>query len=431
MPKNRHKATKRVVLPAALACAAALVWAAIGVPGWAGQPVHGPAAAVPAHGPAAAVEPVACDQKDSPDKGWYRPVYVHRADKESAPGAVEIVRKVMWDVDQVFDASARRLGGESRRLRFVQDARCRIEVMSVAVDGLPARPSFGQARKAAQAAIAAEVRKADPATRQRERRIRNVLFLDTSPRGCGVGPVPSPTHRADLHNGWASVSWGCATQPAVTHELIHQFGVTHCDNRKDQGADPICRGYDKTPRCDELNANQVLDCPKDEFAYFDPRPAPGSPLAEKPSTNVANSPYLIKDQPTPSLKVRMVVSGSGLCLAAADSSMVKRTSCDGAGLTWERTINDQGYFTLSSGGKCLAQAKSPDRNPRLIACAPGDSGQDWWMSPGRGAAAEQYKVVNRATRQALRFTPDAHAEGQLLAMGSQSTATGFVLADTN
>ncbi|MEU3918218.1 RICIN domain-containing protein [Streptomyces sp. NPDC029004] len=438
MRNNRHKAAKRVAVPTALAAAAALVWAAIGLPGWASEPAATPGTSASStastRAPGAAVAPVACDREDDPKKGWYQPVYVHRSGKEPSGRAVESVRKIMWDVDQVFEASAKRFGqGDSRRLRFVQDKDCRIEVKSVAVDGLPTRPTFNQARKAAEAVINAELKKADRQTQERNKRTRRVFFLDTSAKGCGLAGGPAPKRRADMHTGWAAVSWGCATQPAVTHEMIHQLGVSHCDGKKDQGGDPICRGYDKTPRCNDIMAHQVLDCAKDEFAYFAPRPEAGSPLAKDPRTNAANSPYLIKDQPAPALSVRLVVERSGLCLAAAGGGGgIEQSSCDGGGRTWKRAIDKEGYFTLSLGDKgCLAlpKAASGERaRPAIVACKEGDSSQEWWMPSGRGTSAGQYQIVNRQTKQALQIEGGSRSEGADLVARARSGAAKVVMA---
>lgn len=421
MPKKQHRATKRVFLPTAVSVVAALSYAAVGMPGWASQTNSAPRAAV---------EPVACDHQDASGKGWYQAVYVHRArDKEQVSAAkADAVRQVMWQVDQVFDASARRFGqDDSRRLRFVQDGNCRMDVLDVPVDNLPGRPTLGMARKAAQAVITSRGN-SDAATRKRLKRTRMVFFVDAHARGCGVAATPRPQRRADLHTGWAAVSWGCATQQAVIHEMVHQFGVSHCDNRKDQGSDPICRGYDKTPRCNDLMAAQVLDCAKDEFAYFSPRPQPGSPLAKKPSTNVANSPYLIKDQPTPALSVRLARGGQ--CLAAGEGHAVALSSCDGQERTWKRDIAKDGYFTLALGDKgCLGVPESGSGGRvALVACKEGDLRQEWWMPGGRNAGAARYQILNRQTGQALRV-PKGDRPGGGLSIGSRSGGSTFVMAD--
>ncbi|MEV6400850.1 RICIN domain-containing protein [Streptomyces sp. NPDC051907] len=411
-----------VAIPTAAAVAAALAWAAVGMPGWASEE---PAQQKPS--PAAtSTPPVACDQQDNGGKGWYQPIYVHREGAGSAD-AVKSIRHIMWSTDQIFEASAKRFGqGDSRRLRFVQDKDCQIEVMSVAVEGLPSKPSFVQTRMKAEKAVQAEMRKASAEAKKRFKRTRPVYFYDTSPRGCGVATTPSKTSRSGLFKGRAAVSWNCATVPAVSHEMVHQFGVNHCDNKKDQGGDPICRGRDRTPRCGDLMANIVLDCAKDEFSYFNPRPEAGSQLAKWPKENVANSPYLIKNQPAPALEMRLAGQRGGLCLTAGKEAKVVQQDCaTGDEQVWSRSIDKEGYLTLTqkSTGKCLTVPQGKGGAAAELAdCKPGDERQQWWMPSGRGNQADVYKLVSSATRKAAGV--DGGSEGASL-IGSGGKSTGF------
>ncbi|MFD5390945.1 RICIN domain-containing protein [Streptomyces sp. NPDC127074] len=400
MPKNRHKMPRKVAIPVALAGAAALGWTSIGLPGWADEAARQPSAGSGAS--QAAAPPVACDQKDSSGKGWYQPVYVHAEGHDNSAKAIPKIQQILWDSDQVFEASAQRFGhGDSRRLRFVQDGQCRIEVMSVSVGDLGGRPAFSTTRKKAQMAVAAQIAKSEQTTRNRFKRTRLVYFFDNGARGCGVGAGPGAKARANLHRGYAAVSWKCGTVAAVTHELIHNFGVSHCDNNHSQGGDPICRGYDKTPRCNDVMANVVLDCAKDEFHYFDPRPAKGSYLATHPGENVANSPYLIKDRPAESAEVRLVAQNTGKCLDSARSS-VRQESCEaGDAQAWRRSIGADGYLTFTFDGKCLTAA-SGNAAPALSACEKGDLRQEWWTPSGRSYSADRYRLVNRANKGNLR-----------------------------
>ncbi|MFF3767384.1 RICIN domain-containing protein [Streptomyces sp. NPDC001922] len=410
MPRNRHKLPRKTAIPVTLAVVAALGWTSIGMPGWANEEPRQPSAgSAPS---SAAAPPVACDDQDSPKKGWYQAVYVHTAGKDNSAKAVPNIQRVMWNSDQVFEASAKRFGqGDSRRLRFVQDKNCRIDVMSVGVEGLPARPSFGATRMKAQAAVAAVMRKADRASRERFKRTRPVYFYDNGARGCGVSTIFKPKGRADLHTGRAAVSWGCATVPAVTHELIHQFGVNHCNNKRDQGGDPICRGYDRTPRCNDTMATVVLDCAKDEFHYFHPRPASGSPLARNPKENVANSPYLITDQPMKPLKMRLANKAGGKCLTADGAGVVQSTCGTGAEQSWSRAIDKDGYFTFTVKGKCLTAASGDRAAATFAACKAGDGRQQWWMPSGRGSSADRYEMVNRETGRKLKADGRANSKG--------------------
>ncbi|MFC9125520.1 RICIN domain-containing protein [Streptomyces sp. NPDC057099] len=422
MARNKHKATRMAAVPVAMAVAAALGWAAVGMPGWASEEQAEKKSSSAA---ATTTPPVACDQQDSSNKGWYQPVYVHRAGKDPAAG-VKSVRHIMWSADQIFEASAKRFGqGDSRRLRFVQDKDCQIDVMSVAVDGLPGRPSFPQARMKAEAAVAAEIRKAPAAVKKRFKRTRPVYFFDTKPRGCGAATTPKARLRSSMFRGRAAVSWGCATVPAVTHEMVHQFGVSHCDNKRDQGGDPICRGYDRTPRCGDLMANVFLDCAKDEFSYFRPRPESGSMLAERPGYNIANSPYLIKDQPAPALEMRLAGKRGGLCLGRGEGDSVVQQDCgSGDKQVWSRAIGKDGYLTVALKGtdKCLT-APSGKSATVLTTCAAGDKRQQWWMPSGRGNGADVYQLVNHETRKPLRI--DGKGEGASVAPSGRGPAAGF------
>ncbi|MEV6394704.1 putative ATP-grasp-modified RiPP [Streptomyces sp. NPDC051907] len=83
MRKNRYQATERVAVPTA------------------------PADAAPAAG--AAMAPVACDRADKPTE-WYQPVSVHRSLKDPRGKAVESVREITSDVDQIFETRAERFG---------------------------------------------------------------------------------------------------------------------------------------------------------------------------------------------------------------------------------------------------------------------------------------------------------------------------------
>ncbi|MEV6683146.1 hypothetical protein AB0N09_40770 [Streptomyces erythrochromogenes] len=122
----------------------------------------------------------------------------------------------------------------------------------------------------------------------------------------------------------------------MSHEMTHLFGVSHCDKRLDQGRDPICRTQDTTPRCDDILAIAVLDCTKDEFTYFSPRPEPGSALAQRPNENVANSPYLITDSPASAVDVRLIGTRTGECLGVSTDQTAVHQTCDDSASVWRR-----------------------------------------------------------------------------------------------
>nr|WP_237536656.1 RICIN domain-containing protein [Streptomyces sp. SID5785] len=205
--------------------------------------------------------------------------------------------------------------------------------------------------------------------------------------------------------------------------MIHSFNISHCGEDHTQGGDPICRGYDETPRCDGVLAGVVLDCTKDEFAYFQPHPAAGSRLAEHPEENVWNSPYLITDRPAPAVTAALRNQKSGLCLSAGDAGTVVQRPCTGGSTgsrQWRRTIDDTGHLTLSLGDRCLTMPSRtvpgkdddvPVLAARLAPCAAGDDRQQWWMEDGYGPAGDHYEFLNAATRQRLQIEDGSEEDG--------------------
>ncbi|MFF2040726.1 RICIN domain-containing protein [Kitasatospora sp. NPDC058170] len=404
MRKNRHRAPLAIGVPLALATLAAASWATVGLPGWADEQPGRAADSAPA------TPPIACDTTDASGKGWYQAVYVHRAGSRPRADAVDAIRTTLWNVDQAFEASAQRFGqGDSRRPRFAQEAGCQAQVLTVGVDGADGTYKVGQVRTKAKALAEARLKEAGGADRARVGRTRFIYFVDTGQAtGCGVASVPAAKRRADLHTGWIAVNWNCLGEAALSHEMIHNFGVTHCDNDHGQGNDPICRGYDKSPRCDDIMGGVVLDCAKDEFAYFSPRPAAGSRLAQHPEENVANSPYLIKDQPAAALDATLVGRADGQCLTADGdgASVVQRPCAPGDAQVWRRSVGPDGYLTIRhpADGRCLTMPA--EGAPGLADCKPGDAHQEWWMPSARGADRMFGNLRNRATSAVLKLRGD-------------------------
>ncbi|MGW6913373.1 hypothetical protein ACWGB8_06065 [Kitasatospora sp. NPDC054939] len=405
MRRNRHRAPLTIGIPLALATVAAGSWAVVGLPGWADErPVRAAAGGAPA------TPPIACDTADAAGKGWYQAVHVHRAGSRPRDGAVEAIRTTLWNTDQVFEASAQRFGqGDSRRPRFAQEAGCQAQVLTVAVDGADNRYKVGQVRTKAKASAEALLKEAGGADRARVGRTRFIYFVDTGQAtGCGVASAPAAKRRADLHTGWIAVNWNCLGEAALTHEMIHNFGVSHCDNDRSQGNDPICRGYDTSPRCDDIMGRVVLDCARDDFACFTPRPAAGSRLARHPEENVANSPYLIKDQPSGPLDAALVGRAGGQCLTAgADGTSVVQQPCaPGDAQLWRRTGGASGYLTLRQLGTGKGLTMPAEGGPVLAECRPGDEHQEWWMPSARGADRVYGNLRSRATKAVLKLRGD-------------------------
>ncbi|MFJ5797536.1 RICIN domain-containing protein [Streptomyces decoyicus] len=388
----------------ASATAMALMWTAMGMPGWADTTGGSQSAAEAAASvKTAPIGAVACEGgKYGDGKVRYQPVYVYRAETGPRKNGPATVRNAVWDVDQIFEASAMRYPGfdASRRPRIAQDAKCQPKVMSVAVKGLGAKHAMADVRERAREAVRAQIGKGAEEWLGAHRML---LFYDTGePDGCGTAATPTPDMRADKHGGWSEVSWGCAGADAMTHEMIHSFGVSHCDENKAQGNDPICRGYDSTPRCTGPRSGSVLDCERDDFHYFHPRPAKGSHLAKNPKQNVANSPYLIRNKPAKPVAMRLADATSGKCLAPArGGDRLRLAKCGGDDQTWLRKINSRGYFTFKLGEKCLAKGK--DGGAMLAKCA-NTARQDWWQNESEGDARNGYALVHSSDGQ--RITVD-------------------------
>ncbi|MDJ1138346.1 ricin-type beta-trefoil lectin domain protein [Streptomyces iconiensis] len=372
----------------------------MGMPGWADEAAQQSSAQAAAQVKTDPVGAVACDDgEDGDGKGRYQPVYVHREGAGPRKSGPQIVQRVMWDIDQTFEASAKRYAGfdDSRRPRVVQDEKCQPEVLTVSVAGLAEEHSMGDARDAASAAVKKAVTKrlgSEAKFEKWDSTHRKLFFYDTGkPDGCGTAGAPGPESRADMHSGWAEVSWGCAGESALTHEMVHNFGVTHCDEDKSQGNDPICRGYDKTPRCDGPRSGSVLDCGLDDFHYFHPRPAKGSYLAAHPKENVARSPYLMKNRPAKPVATRLADVDSGKCVTKGASGGVKLAACGSGEQTWVRSIGGRGYYKLKLGAECLEKGKG---GIRLAKCEAGKAAQHWWMSANQGDGLDAYQVVHRS-----------------------------------
>ncbi|CCK26946.1 hypothetical protein BN159_2567 [Streptomyces davaonensis JCM 4913] len=411
---TRHRLRWGFTVPAILAMVMALAWTLIGLPGWTGTAKAAPAGKLSA----AVTPPVACDKKDSPDKGWIQVFYVYRNGESRFEEMRDTVKRIAWNIDQTFEASAQRFGqGDSRRLRFVQDDNCQIEVTPIGAD-LPDKLSLGEARGHADDWIKEHLVKDDSGYFGRH---KPVYFVDAEGvDGCGLG---GGAHAGGLGGGWGGVTFGCWGEQALTHELIHAFGLNHCNGADDQGNDPICRGADQTPRCDDLLAGTVLDCAKDEFAYFHPRPAPGSPLAENPEGNIANSPYLIKNQPAPPVDAQLVGT-KGQCLASGGAGKAAAQKECGDDTVWRRTISTDGYFQLELKGtkQCLSSTESGDKAHVLSACDKGDERQHWMMFDAAGPDKEHYRLANRATKEEARIADESEFKMHF-SVGSATTDT--------
>lgn len=393
---SHHRLRRGLTVPAVLGILVALILALIS------SPVR--AAAKPKAAPAATgfspysqgTPPVACDHTDAPDKGWIQIFYVYRDGANHLNQKRDTIRRFVWDEDQLFEASARRFGhGDSRRLRFVQDADCQITVTPIGVS-LVAQPTLAQGKAAADKVVGDQIAKGDSSWFNRHKTI--YIFDVDGIGGCGVGGGGG---LGNMGGGFASLAPGCWGAEGVEHEMGHSFGLSHCNEDHTQGNDPMCRSYDPTPRCSDIMSGEFLDCPNDEFAYFNPRPAPGSVLDRNPGQNIANSPYLIKDQPAGPVDAQVVDVANSKCLASGGEGQPVVEKACGSGDVWRRTIASDGYYRLewTSTKQCLS---STPAHPNVLitqACADGDHQQHWKMddSPD-GPAADFYAFANEARK---------------------------------
>ncbi|MEV4378910.1 ricin-type beta-trefoil lectin domain protein [Streptosporangium sp. NPDC049644] len=334
-------------------------------------------AALAAPSPAVAAAPAAqsrfaCDEVDAKDKGWVLPIYVHQPGQDSWEDDGAALLNTIWETDQTVDSSAERFG-VSRRLRFVQDGDCRPVVAKLPFTKGRNRAEMGKAMAENLASQPALVR-----TLWQTNRVKPLYFVrDNEITGSCTGGGAN----AGLSTGNVILPRWCWSEAGLTHELIHSFGLSHCDGGGVNGNDPVCRNMGTRKECtSDLAANYHLDsCRIDDFRYFEPTPV-RQPELEK-LRNVAFSPYLIQDQPSPVWRFRIKVVDGGRCLDASAAQVVQRACTDGSAQTWQRSIDDDGYLTIrnAANGRCLTMADTVVTGP----CAKKDRSQQWLPQAGQ------------------------------------------------
>ncbi|MEU7456037.1 ricin-type beta-trefoil lectin domain protein [Streptosporangium roseum] len=327
--------------------------------------------------PAVAAAPAAqsrfaCDEVDAKDKGWVLPIYVHQPGQDAWEDDSAALLNTIWETDQTVDSSAERFGG-SRRLRFVQDGDCRPVVAKLPFTKGRNRAEMGKAMAENLASQPALVR-----TLWQTNRVKPLYFVRDNEitDSCTGGGA-----NAGLSTGNVILPRWCWSEAGLTHELIHSFGLSHCDGGGVNGNDPVCRNMGTRKECtSDLAANYHLDsCRIDEFRYFEPTPV-RQPELEK-IRNVAFSPYLIQNQPSPVWQFRIKVVDSGRCLDASAAQVVQRACTDSSAQTWQRSIDDDGYLTIrnAANGRCLTMADTVVTGP----CAKKDKSQQWLPQAGQ------------------------------------------------
>ncbi|WP_290060998.1 hypothetical protein [Amycolatopsis solani] len=237
-------------------------------------------------GSAAVGAAAACRYDDSGTKR-VQAIYVRStsdADRyaEMAPKIDSMAKSVSFAVD----TSAIRTGG-ARRVRFVLNADCSVNVANVA---LPSPVDINNDRAVADSLKA---RGYDSTDR------KFVVFAQT-------GAYCGNTFDGTFTTGpsWAMLGSGCWEWNAAGHELLHALGAvspnaphgtpgSHCWD----DPDIMCYDDDDKPNtyplqdlCPKSVEDDSVDCNNDD--YFNTDPAAGTWLANHPNNNVATSPFL-------------------------------------------------------------------------------------------------------------------------------------------
>ncbi|MER7369242.1 ricin-type beta-trefoil lectin domain protein [Nonomuraea wenchangensis] len=342
--------------------------------------VPSPAVAATEAAPAAR-SPFACDGADAGDKGWVLPIYVHQPGQDAWEADSAALLNTLWETDQTVDSSAERFG-ISRRLRVVQDAGCRPVVAKLPFTKGRNRAEMGKAMEENLDSQPAQVR-----TLWKANRVKPLYFVRDNEitDSCTGGGA-----NAGMSGGNVILPRWCWSEAGLTHELIHSFGLSHCDGGGVNGNDPVCRDMGTRKECtSDLAANYHLDsCRIDDFRYFEPTPVK-QPALEK-VRNVAFSPYLIQDQPSPVWQFRVKAVDGGRCLDGSATQVVQRTCTNGAAQTWQRAIDGDGYLTIRNAatGRCLAIADTVV----TAACVKKDKSQQWLPQ----ASQDKTNFANRA-----------------------------------
>ncbi|WP_091085228.1 RICIN domain-containing protein [Nonomuraea wenchangensis] len=366
--------------------------------------VPSPAVAVTAP---AARSPFACDGADAGDKGWVLPIYVHQPGQDAWEADSAALLNTLWETDQTVDSSAERFG-ISRRLRVVQDAGCRPVVARLPFTKGRNRAEMGKAMEENLDSQPAQVR-----TLWKANRVKPLYFVRDNEitDSCTGGGA-----NAGMSGGNVILPRWCWSEAGLTHELIHSFGLSHCDGGGVNGNDPVCRDMGTRKECtSDLAANYHLDsCRIDDFRYFEPTPVK-QPALEK-IRNVAFSPYLVQDQPSPVWQFRVKAVDGGRCLDGSATQVVQRTCANGAAQTWQRAIDGDGYLTIRNAatGRCLAMADTVV----TAACVKKDKSQQWLPEAGQ----DKTNFANRAGGKKLSIK-DNRDGGAVVADGKGEFVT--------
>ncbi|MEV4583148.1 ricin-type beta-trefoil lectin domain protein [Nonomuraea jabiensis] len=361
---------------------------------------------------AASKSQFACDTTDAPDKGWVLPIYVHQPGQDKYDADLGALLNAIWETDQTFDASAQRFE-ISRRIRFLQDGDCRPVVAKLPFVKGRNRAEMSKALGENLAAQPALVRKLWPTNR-----VKPLFFVRDNDitNSCTGGGAD-----AGLSNGGAILPRWCWGEAGLTHELLHTFGLSHCNDDPKNGNDPLCRNSGSKPECkSDAASNYHLDsCRIDEFRYFEPTPVKQPPLAK--NRNVAFSPYLIQDQPSPVWNLRLKAVDNGKCLDDSGQQVVQRSCADTKNQTWQRSIDADGYLTIRNAGtgECLKMADTVTTEK----CVAKERSQQWLPQ----AEQERTSFVSRAGG---RLSVKDKSDGALAVRDAGGTVVAELLGGT-
>jgi hypothetical protein len=227
-------------------------------------------------------------------------VYVVASDKtDRSADIVPLMRQWAGITESSFVDSAAQTGGV-RRVRWVHDANCMLDV-DVVVVGASADDTFGATISALQSAGYTSANR------------KYLLWVDANVY-CGIAQLYGDDDASNNYNDgtfamYARVDNGCwgYSYPSVeAHELMHNLGAVqasapnhspygHCLDDKDTMCYADGPGVVVNTVCPGSENERLFDCNKDD--YFSTNPAPGSYLATH--WNTANSGFLFDGPASP------------------------------------------------------------------------------------------------------------------------------------
>jgi hypothetical protein len=236
-------------------------------------------------------------------------IYIRSADQpDNYSRYLSSFRHWIAETDQIVQDSAAKTGG-ARRVRFVHDSNCELEIPNITLSPAIRQGTDGDA-------FSAMVRELSALGYRRSDR-RYVVFADVTGILCGLGQVygdDSPG-RDNLNNTgplYSRIDAGCWSGVVAAHELMHNIGAVqssapnsdggaHCTD----GHDVMCYGPGWRSVCTPAELHgRLLDCNNDD--YFNTAPVSSSYL--NGHWNTANSYYLIgtgAPPPPPECEMRL------------------------------------------------------------------------------------------------------------------------------